>query len=172
VTDREILAAVEAAKQNFGTKCGKYTGAFTVEMIRHALEANGVSVSPRDVFILGIPIEIDILIPRRGATPLHSLLYTPADVLAIVEIKNRGSFGSATIQKVRANFAAIREANPQIQCCYLTLAERKTYKWTVTDENCGGDVYTMFWHRMSHKQTVYDSTGDWERFVSAVKEVQ
>jgi len=172
MTDRDIFTAVEDAKQRFGKKCAKYTGAITVELIRRALQDHGLRVSPRDVFILGVPIEIDLLIPKWKAEPRDCLLYTPADVLAVIEVKNRGSFGNATIQKIRNDFRAIREANPLIQCCYLTLSERKGYRWTVTDENCDADAYTMFWHSGGRKNETHDSTGDWDRFVQDMKRIQ
>ena len=170
MTDRDILEAAEQAKQEFGAKCRKFSGTVTVELIRRALQEAGVAVSARDVFIRGIPIEIDLIIPKKDAIPLHGLVYDPADVLAAVEVKHHGSFGSETIEKLRANFAMVKQANPRIRCCYLTLIERETYKWRVTSENCGGEAYAMFWYKTLHKQADYDSTGDWDRFVNSVKE--
>jgi len=144
MNDREILFAINTFKEQFGPKCGKYSGALTVELIRSELENNGIQVSRRDVFIQGVPLEIDFLIPRRNAKPLNGLVYQPTDVLAVVEVKNAGSFGNSTIQTIRQNFKLIKEAIPSIFCCYLTLSERKGFKWAITDNNSGGKTYTMF----------------------------
>ena len=168
----DIVEAVDAAKEAFGVACGKYSGALTVEIIRHALTQQGIVVSARDVFIQGVPLEIDFLIPRRNAKVQDQLLYQPQDVLAIVEVKNAGSFGESTIQTVRKNFQTIKSANPHIKCCYLTLEERKNFKWAVNNDNSGGDCYTMFWHHGSGKNYQRDSTKDWERFVSDMKKLQ
>jgi len=40
-----------------------------VEVIRQALLDDGIPVSSRDVFIRGIPIEFDLIVPRHDASP-------------------------------------------------------------------------------------------------------
>jgi hypothetical protein len=80
----------------------------TVEVFRCALMNNGYSVSPRDSFVRGIPLEVDMLIVRPDAAPQHNCLYQPRDVLAAVEVKNYGSFGDSTIATTKANLDRIR----------------------------------------------------------------
>ena len=93
MNEHEILELVNAAKKNFGAKCSKYSGAVSVELIRHALKSHGIETSSRDVFIKNVPVEIDFLVSKPGVLPGHGLLYQPEDVLAAFEIKNVGSFG-------------------------------------------------------------------------------
>jgi hypothetical protein len=168
----DILDAVNTAKARFGAACGKYSGALTVELVRDALEKEGVHTSPRDVYILGLPMEIDLVIPSRNAQPLNRLLYAATDVLAVVEIKNAGSFGAKTIKTVRDNFQKVNNVVPSITCCYVTLAERKGFKSAVTSDNSGGEAYTLFWHTGSRANLKHHPTGDWERFVKDMRRLQ
>jgi hypothetical protein len=170
--DTKMLEAIEAAKRQFGCKCGKYSGALTVEFVRCGLESEGIRVSSRDVFIRGVPIEVDLIIPKKNAWKTEQLSYEPCDVLAAVEIKNAGSFGDSTIEMVRRNFTRIKAMNPEIRCCYLTLSERRGFRWAVTNKNCGGEAYTMFWHSGSGKKRLEESTGDWDRFLKEIKTIQ
>jgi hypothetical protein len=63
IGDQEILESINIAKRDFGMKCYKYAGAITVEVLRLALQHYGFLVSERDVFICGVPFEIDLLMP-------------------------------------------------------------------------------------------------------------
>jgi hypothetical protein len=159
-----LLNQIITAKEQFGPKCGKYAGAVTVEVFRCALMNNGYSVSPRDSFVRGIPIEVDMLIVRPDAAPQHNCLYQPPDVLAAVEVKNYGSFGDSTIAATKANFDRITGATG-IRCCYVSLAERRRYKWAITSENIGYPAFTIFTHTGS-KDIRYHDTGDWQRFLT------
>jgi hypothetical protein len=170
--DTEILETVEAAKRDFGQKCGKYSGAVTVEIIRHALQEEGISVSARDVFIRGVPIELDLVIPRKGVSPQDDLLYESSQVLVAIEVKNSGSFGEKTIQTVERNAAVLRAANPQIAFCYLTLSEREGYPWALTEKNAPCKTYTLFWHKGSGARKIETSTGDWQRFLDDMWKIQ
>lgn len=168
--DKEILDIVEAAKVAFGPKCGKYSGAVTVEIIKKALEQQGISVSPRDVFIQGVPIEIDLIIPRHGTIPQNGLLYKPSEVLVAIEVKNAGCFGENMIRSIERNVKAIKELNPQIMFCYITLEEREGYHAAVTDKTC--NAYTIFWVKGSGRREIQKPSGDWERFVNDMGIIQ
>ena len=170
MTDTEILEAVAHAKKSCG-KCAKFAGALTVEVLRRALEEEGICVSARDVFIQGVPTEIDLLVPRADVVAEHGLLYAPEDVLVVLEIKNYGSFGEPTIGKTKDDFRAIHQRNAQICCAYVTLEERKGYKWAVSDENLGFPTYTLFWHSGSGAKYTRHPTGDWERLLRDIKDV-
>ena len=161
---KQILDHVMRAKSDFGTKCGKYTGAVTVEVLREALRDAGHNVSPRDSFIRGVPIEVDLLVVRPGVQPQDCCLYDPRDVLVAIEIKYTGSFGESGITRLKASFQKIANANAKIRCCYLTLMERQTYKWRVTTENLGYSAFTLFWHTGS-KNVEYEETADWQQFL-------
>lgn len=120
-SDHALLEAIQRSKQEFGVKCSKFAGAVTVEMLKSALIAQGIHMSPRDVFIKGVPSEIDILFPKRAAKPQHDLIYEPSDVLAVLEVKNAGSFGDATLAAIRRTFGRVQRANSAIYCAYVTL---------------------------------------------------
>ena len=108
-SDQEVLERVSSAKERFGPKlCGKFSGAVTVEEISAGLCEAGLPVSDRDVFIRGVQIEIDLLVVRPGIETLRRLLYEPAKVLPALEIKNIGSFGQATIDKIRSVSSSLK----------------------------------------------------------------
>lgn len=168
----DILDAVRTAKEQFGPTCGKYSGALTVEVIRNALEEEGVHTSPRDVYILGLPMELDLVIPRRNAQPVNRLLYKATDALAVVEVKNAGSFGAKTIETVRDNFQKVKNVVPAITCCYVTLAEREGFRNAITSGNSGGKAYTLFWYTGSGANLKHRPTDDWKRFVDDMRKLQ
>jgi hypothetical protein len=168
ITDLGLLKAVQGAKQTFGIKCSKMSGAVTVEIFRSALAAYGLRTSHRDVFILGVPVEFDLLIPRQGAVPRHSLIFDPSEVLAVLEVKNSGSFGDTTLAATRRAFELAHAANIRIYCAYVTLAERKGFRWAATRENIGADAYTLFWHTGTDARREYESSGDWSRLVDTL----
>jgi hypothetical protein len=170
--EHTLLQGVEESKQAFGVKCGKFSGSVTVQLLRSALQEAGIDVSSRDVFIRGVSVEIDLLVPKRNATPDAELVYDPSDVLAAIEVKNSGSFGDGTLESTRKCFARIRAANPNIECMYVTLMERKGFKWAATRENLGADVYTLFWHSGSAKTRRYEATGDWARLVNSLNSLE
>jgi hypothetical protein len=163
--ERELLSLVQEARRDFGPKCQKLAGSITVELIGDFLSRLGIPVSARDVFIRGVPVELDLLVPGPMTTPRHKLIYEPSDVLAAFEVKNLGAFPGA-LASIRRSFDLIRSANPGIYCAYITLSERKNYKWKATAENLGADVYTLFWHNSSIKNRRFDPTGDWDKLIS------
>jgi len=169
--DVTLLDQINRAKEDFGIKCSKHAGAITVEFIRLALSEHGISASPRDVFIKGVPIEIDLLIPRADTSPENGILYRPEDVLIALEIKNSGAFGEGTIRRTKKIFMTIRQHNEQIGCFYVTLAEREGYKWAITNDNLGFPAYTLFWHSGSSKNRRYEPSGDWQRLIYDISSV-
>ena len=172
MNDTEILKAINQAKESFGLKCAKYCGALTTEIIRQVLKNSGVRVSARDVFIRGLPMEIDLLIYKEGVIPENGILFEPDDVLATIEVKNAGSFGDKTIQTLKNNSDAIRKANGRIKCCYITLSERKGYKWAISDGNSACETYTLFWYSGSGAKRNDLPTGDWNRFLNNMSRYQ
>ena len=167
--DEELRDLVDRARDTFGTKCPKFTGAITVEIIKRALENHGIRTSARDVFIKGLPIEIDLLVPRKEANPKDGLLYQPQDVLVVLEIKSSGSFGQKTIDSVKRSFRRAQQLNESIYCAYVTLAERQQFNWAVSEENTGFPAYTLFWHDGSRKK--YTPSGDWNRLLAKVTDI-
>lgn len=167
--EHDLLKRVQAAKQAFGVKCHKLTGSVTVEVLRSAFLESGITVSSRDVFIRGVPVEFDLLIPAPTAVPTDGVVYDPSQVIVALEIKSAGSFGDDMLTSIRRAFGLVHQANPRIYCAYVTLAERKDYRWAATDANLGAATFTLFWHNGSEKAPRYDPTGDWARLVRALK---
>ncbi len=168
--DQELLDCIEEAKRTFRIKCPKYAGACTVEALRAALVAAGLPVSARDVFIRGVPVEIDLLIPRAQAIEVDKLVYDADDALVALEVKNSGSFGEHTLESVRRCFRLIRVASSNIECLYVTVAELQNYRWAATPANLEAGVYTLFWHN-SARPRKYEATGDWERLLAHMRDV-
>lgn len=166
-----MFQVISNAKKNFGSRCRKFAGTITVEIIKGALEKHGILASPRDVFIKGLPIEIDLLVPKRDIAPEHGILYDPQDVLAVLEIKNYGSFGESTINTIKKSFQRINQLNKEIYCAYVTLTERKDYKWAISRENIGFPSYTLFWHYGSGKNFKIEPSGDWEKLVDDINRI-
>jgi len=171
MNEHELLELVNAAKKNFGAKCSKHSGAASVELIRHALKKHGIETSSRDVFIKNVPVEIDFLISKPGIVPEYGLLYQPNDVLVAFEIKNAGSFGQLTIENTKQCFSLIKASNPKILCAYVTIAERRSYKWAVHEENLGSPAYTLFWHSGSGLKLRHEPSGDWQRLINDLRKL-
>jgi hypothetical protein len=68
MTGEEIVMQAWSASEAFG-KCGKFAGAATVEIVKQALADEGLPTSVRDVFIKGLPVEWDLVVPRPLAEP-------------------------------------------------------------------------------------------------------
>ena len=146
--------------------CPKFCGAFTAEEIRKRLRRYNLPVSRQDVFIRNVPIQIDLLIHRpRASVKYHGLMYEPEDVLAVLEIKYRGTFSADAVGRIRDNFRAIQRANKAIACFYLTVVETRNYKNAVTSQNLGYPAYTLYWYGKGG----YKNTNDWDKLVSQLK---
>lgn len=169
--ERNILQIVTRASQGFGVKCNKFIGALTVELIRNALLKKGFNVSGRDVFINGFPVEIDLLISKKGISPENRILYKPEDVLAIFEVKSRGAYGENSIKSIFNNFKLIKQGTKSIHCIYITLAERKNYKWKATEQNINSPVYTLFWHSGPESNMKFEATHDWKRLLNYLDKI-
>ena len=167
--EKEILEKISRTTENFGIKCKKFSGALTVELIREALFEEGFNVSERDVFINGIPIEIDLLIAQKGISPIKRIQYKPEDVLVVFEIKCRGTFGENSIKNIFNNFKIIKLNKKNIQCIYVTLSDRKNYKWKATEKNINAPVYTLFWHRGPENSMKFNPTGDWKKLIKDLR---
>lgn len=146
--------------------CRKFSGAMTTELIKKVLADEGIPTSPRDVFIRGIPLEIDLIVPHRGEEPTLGLRYGPRQVAAALEIKKMGSFGAKTLNTIRDNFNRLREIG--VACAYVTLEERKTFRHKATEENIGGfPCSTLTWHRVMNGPL--EDTQDWERLLAFIR---
>ncbi|HUT33448.1 MAG TPA: hypothetical protein VNE39_08225 [Planctomycetota bacterium] len=169
-----LLEAVSEATKYFVPKSRwtKFPGAVTVEILREALCELGFPVSRRDVFIRGVPVEVDLLIARAGAKPQYGLVYEPDDVQVVFEVKNYGSFCEKGLSSLKGTFERIRASNSRICCIYVSLKDHETYKWLPTTEKLGSPrtwAYTLFWIKGSAPP---QSTGAWECLLRRLESVR
>jgi hypothetical protein len=132
-----------------------------METIRQALQENGIPVSTRDVFIRGIPIEFDLIVPRHGARdPVHGILYEPEDVVAVLEIKASGLFDYNSKSRIEACREKVLKENLNIFFGYVTLSENQKFH----AKNFREDewAYPLFWWRGSDYG---ESTGSWQKLL-------
>lgn len=169
-TYNTILDIVNEKKNEFG-KCKKFIGALTVELFRKYLKQKGIMTSTQNVYIEGIPIEIDLLIPKKNTKPVHNLLYKPDDVLVIFEFKSSGSFSEKTINDIRNNFDKIKKMNNGIKCVYVTLKEREGYQHAITEENLCNPAFTLF-HYKETKIKVFKKNEDCDKLDKFLDEVR
>ncbi|MGA2543097.1 MAG: hypothetical protein ABSG78_16225 [Verrucomicrobiota bacterium] len=123
----------------------KLTGALAIEAVRHQLLKSGFTVSGRDVFIGGIPTEFDTLVVRPTAKPAFGIVYNPSDVAALLEIKFSGAYSQQVLPHLRQLFDRVNRAHPHIQCIYVTVCERRTYKYRITSKALGWPSFTLNW---------------------------
>lgn len=161
----EVVRRARQAKESFGTKCPKFAGAATVEILRDALTAASIPTSPRDVFVRGIPVEIDLIIPRTQQPPSLRLLYEPEQVAVAVEVKNSGSFGEGALRKVASDFKRLAEAG--IRYVYVTFKERRDYRWAASTERLRFPCFTLALHRATGGP--YEMTGEWDALVAHLR---
>lgn|ERR1700735_1632495 len=69
MTGEEIARKARSASEGFQVKSSKFAGAMTAELMKTELRAEKITTSARDVYIRGIPLEIDLIVPRHGAKP-------------------------------------------------------------------------------------------------------
>ena len=164
----EIVDKARKAKKDFGANCPKkFAGAVAIEILRAALNDEGIVTSPRDVFVRGVPVEVDLIVPYKDEKPFLGLLYEPKQVAVALEVKKSGSFGEGALDKIRFDFARLREAG--IRCAYVTFEERQSYRWKATTENLGFPCFTLAWHKKTDGPL--EPTQEWERLVGFLREV-
>jgi hypothetical protein len=136
------------------TKSTKFVGAITIELLRKELVKQGLNVSNRNVFIEGVPNELDLVIAKAGVEPEYYLMFYPNDVLAVLEIKFRGSFGKKVAGRLKNVFDSIKKMNKKIKCCYVALSEKKTYPHRITSEKLGYDCFELLTRESSNIELV------------------
>ena len=165
---KEIVERARKAKQNFGNGYPKkFGGAAAIEILRVALDEEGILTSRRDVYIRGIPSEVDLIIPRLDAKPWLDLLYEPRQVAIALEVKKTGSYGQKGKDKIRDDFTRLRKAG--IGCAYVSLEDRQNYKWRPkeTDPEFGYPCFNLAWHEKTDGPLY--PTDDWEKLIAFLR---
>ena len=157
------------------TRCTKFVGALTIELLRKELVKNGFNVSNRDVFIEGVPNELDLLVVKSGKHPEENLVYNPISVLAVLEIKFRGSYGKTSIDNIREVFDSIKRENEKIECCYISVSENRNYKYRIMKKDLGYDCFELLTRQSnlesSMKRGQIKPTGDWQKLLSKLRKL-
>lgn len=169
--EQELFSLLKQGKQALGVQSKKFTGALVIEILRRAFEELGIGASRPNVYLKGLPFEVDLIIPRRGANVEFEILYSPADVLAVLEIKTSGLFSKEDSSRIGSVFRAVQSINPSIFCAYVTISERQSYKYKATEEKLGFPVYTLAWHHGPDEDRKYESTGDFSRLIGKLASV-
>lgn len=165
----KIVERARKAKQDFGDGYPKkFGGASVIEILRDELGKIGIATSQRDVYVRGIPLEIDLIIPRKTAKPWLKLLYEPNEVAFALEVKKTGSFAEVGRNKIKDDFTCLKRAG--IRCIYISFEERENYKWRPkkTARKFNYPCFNLAWHKKSNGPL--EPTGDWEKFVSSLQE--
>ncbi len=163
MTGEEIVEKAWAQCEFFG-KCGKFAGAATVEVMKQALKDEGIPTSGRDVFVRGLPMEIDLIVPCPGAAPLlNGLLYEPSQVACALEVKLSGLHSKEDVPSLARKFEQAKTLG--VRCGYVTLGERQSYRDKATEENLRFPCFTLTWHTA---RTLTD-TGDWPRLLTFIR---
>ncbi len=171
--ERVILNRVLKLREK--TKCTKFVGALTVELLRNELIGLGYNVSNRDVFIEGVPNELDLLIARKDNEPQENLVYLPKDVLVVFEIRFRGSYGKDLLPRLKKVFGSIRELNRKIECFYVSISENENYKHRITKKDLGFDCFELLTRKTNLESALMrkeiTSTGDWGRLLERLNAI-
>ena len=170
----EILKKVMELRSEFrqsGGRSTKFVGALTTEQMREKLIQKGFNVSRRDVFIEGVPYEMDLLVLREGE-PSDCLLYKPEQVNAVLEVKFRGTYGKDAIKGIKRKFDAVKKVRADIKCLYVTLSENMKYKYRVTSKKLGYPVFELFTRdtplERALKKKGIKTTGDWNKLIKLI----
>ena len=170
-TERDILTNILSLREK--TKCTKFAGAITIELLRKEFAELDLNVSNRDVFIEGVTNELDLLIAKKGAFAEADLVYDPDDVLAVLEVKFRGSYGKKNIDHIKAVFDSVTAANSRIKCFYLTISENRLYSHRATRTNLGYDCFELLTRdtnlESALKKELIKETGEWQKLLEMLK---
>ena len=152
------------------TKCDKFVGASTIELIRNKLLSLALNVSNRDIFIQGVPHELDLLIAKNDVKPIENVLYLPPDVLVVFEIKFRGCYGKPSLNNVKEVFDSVKKVNDKIECFYATVSENSRYKYRATYEKLGYECFELLTRETNLERALsmnsIRTTGDWQKLLS------
>lgn len=154
----------------YGRNITKFIGALTVEVLRENLVKEGLGVSDRDVFIKGVPNEIDLMILKNKEKPEHRLIYNPSQVAAVLEIKFSGIFNKEEIPRIQEFFSSVRKVNENIKCIYLVVSENTNFKYFPEEKKLGDYSFLLFERETSNLEEEFENgeikaTNDWSKLL-------
>lgn len=154
-------------------KATKFIGALTIELLRKEFIKKGLNVSNRDVFIKGVPYELDLIILKKRKKAQENLLYKPEQVLAVLEIKFRGVYSKEGVENIKKVFDSIKGVNKEIKCIYLTISENTNYKYYSEEQKLGDFSFFLLERKTNLESAIKKGklhiTGDWDKLIKVLK---
>ncbi len=108
----------------------KLRGALATELLKQEIDSylnyynKSFKVSAANSYIAGSKFEYDLLLVKENACPFMGLLYSPEDVIGIIECKAGGLFD---VNKDTDHIATVvncaQKINPHIRFGYITMSE-------------------------------------------------
>jgi|SRR3989344_107977 len=161
-----IFQEIEDFVNSMGCSCNKFKGAATVQVLRKYLSSKGFNVSDRDVYIKGVPNELDLLVLRKNVNN-SLIIYNPEDVIFVFEIKYGGTTDLGTIL---IKYHRIIEKNNKINCAYVTILEQQSWTNRFTKETIGFDYFVFYTYRSTARPKPEVNMGGWEKLLKYLKE--
>ena len=173
MSDYKILKQFQEIESYFpiDRPMNKLIGALFAELVKFYLKTEGFCVTNRDIFIKGLPTEIDLMIVKKETRNKYDLIYDPNDILVVFELKKNGAYGKKDLEIYKNLFSNIRSLNKNIKCIYLTFTERTSYTYRITEEKLGFPVFELFPRlKGDFNYTNYtNSLGNWDKMVQFLK---
>ena len=146
----------------------KFKGTATVQVLREHLSLKGYNVSDRDVYIKGIPNELDLLILRKNVDKSF-IIYNPEDVIFVFEIK----YNSTTnLKHLLSVYNCIMKRNNKINCAYVTILDQNSWTKVFTKEAIGFDYFVLYTYRSTTRMLPEMDMGGWEKLLKYLEENQ
>jgi hypothetical protein len=148
-------------------ECSKFYGAVAAELLRQALASEGIATSNRDVYVRDLPFESDLLVLHGGAQgAFNGLLYEPAQVLCVIEVKLSGMIDVAkSLPKLRRNFDLATKAG--LACCYVCMADRRAA--VLTEKALGFRCFTLAYAVGYGPRLRYEDSNVWQGLLSFLR---
>jgi len=187
--DEEYQMLMEVAEeyihQEREKSAQKKSGAATEVVVREHLLRRGFNVSFNpNIKLKGSDIKNDLLLLRSTVNPDQNE-YAPNEIDVVIEVKNNAVADQASL--IKKNFDELKSLSPDLRFAAVVLSEKTGYKHEITDEKLGDKRYlsfTLVSRRIYPKdgglyspKAIMDllknkdmkKTGDWERFITYLK---
>lgn len=148
--------------------CDKFKGTATVQVLRKHLSLKGYNVSDRDVYIKGVPNELDLLVLRKNVDKSF-IIYNPEDVIFVLEIKYNSTTDLRQLLRV---YNRIIEKNNKINCSYVTILDQHSWTKVFTKEAIGFDYFVLYTYRSTTRMLPEMDMGGWEKLLKYLEENQ
>ena len=158
----EILDLVDSMKRQGRTKgWSKYYGDAVCRIVARYLSKHlspSLKVVGPDAYIVGFPIEFDLLVCDAKAIPIKfTNAYLSSQLYCVIEVKMTGIIEkkerfSAKVSRIRDNFQSLVKENPNLKCTYIAISEGSPTpkKMAIYDPE------TMRFHQETAPQTAFD----------------